>query len=261
MSGKVQKRERQKQLRRQRIEAEIRAYKARRRRSLGIRLGIVVGLLAAVAAVAYAQRSPKPVAADKPCSEARPARPVVPPITAAPPMTIDPAKTYTATLETSCGTLTIKLADETSPQTVNSFVFLARQKFFDGLTFHRITAFAVQGGDPKGDGTGGPGYQVVDTPPVEQKYEEGIIAMAKAGDEPAGTSGSQFFMVPDTENAASLNGLPQLPAQYAVLGQVATGLDTLSKLAAVDTFTPPNSNEKSTPRKPVYIIKVTIQES
>lgn len=262
MSGKVQKRERQKQLRRQRLEAEIRAYKARRRRSLAIRLGIVLGLVAAVAGVAFAQRTTRqPQAADKPCSDEKPERPEVAPITGPPPMAIDIAKTYTAKLETTCGALTITLADETSPQTVNSFVFLARQKFFDGLTFHRITPFAIQGGDPSGDGTGGPSYKVVDTPPVEQKYERGIVAMAKAGDEPAGTAGSQFFIVPDTGNAESLNGLPTLPAQYAVLGQVETGLDTLSKLAAVETFTPPDRNEKSTPRKPVYIVRITILES
>lgn len=262
MSGKVQKRERQKQLKRQRVEAEIRAYKARRRRSLLIRLGLVLGLIGAVAGVALAQRSGnQPTAEDKPCSEKKPERPEIAPVTGPPPMTIDPAKTYTATLETSCGTMTITLADETSPQTVNSFVFLARQQFFDGLTFHRITPFAIQGGDPQGDGTGGPGYKVVDTPPAEQKYEKGIVAMAKAGDEPAGTAGSQFFIVPDTENAATLNGLPSRPAQYGVLGRVATGLDTLAKLAAVETFTPQTSQEKSTPRKPVYIVKITIQES
>lgn len=262
MSGKVQKRERQKQLKRQRIEAEIRAYKARRRRSLAIRLGIVVGLMAAVAGVAFVQRSTKPPAAvDKPCSDDKPERPEVAPIAGPPPMAIDTAQTYTAKLETSCGTLTITLADETSPQTVNSFVFLARQKFFDGLTFHRIMSFAVQGGDPQGDGTGDPGYKVVDTPPIEQKYEKGIVAMAKGGAEPSGTAGSQFFIVPDTEEGSRLNGTPQMPAAYAVLGRVDTGLDTLAKLAAVDTFTPQTSNEKSTPRKPVYIVRVTIRES
>lgn len=182
-----------------------------------------------------------------------PARDDIPEQTEPPPMTIDAAKTYTATIETSCGDITVELAGDTSPQTVNSFVFLARQGFFDGLTFHRVVAgFAIQGGDPNGDGTGGPGYKVTEAPPADTTYLRGIVAMAKGAAEPAGTSGSQFFIVPG-EDAG-------LPPEYAVLGRVTEGLEVLERIEQVPTAEQ-SSGEKSLPLQTIYIVRITIVES
>jgi cyclophilin family peptidyl-prolyl cis-trans isomerase len=265
VSSRARKRQRHKQLRRQKIEAEVRAYKARRRRSLAIRLGIVLSVVGVVAALVLNARSPEePEAEAQTCSTRRPELAETERSFPQPPtLAIDQAKTYIAEMETSCGTMTITLADDTSPQTVNSFVFLTRQRFFDGLPFHRVTTYAVQSGDPKGDGSGGPGYQVAEPPPPEFTYVKGVVAMAKAENDPPGTSGSQFFIVPDAQEAqlAGLNGIPQKPALYAVLGTVTKGMDALDKLGAVETFTPPNKREKSTPRTPIYIVKVEITES
>ena len=109
---------------------------------------------------------------------------------------LDPSKTYRATVETSCGTFVIKLDAKQAPKTGGSFVTLARKGFYDGLGFHRIApGFVIQGGDPAGNGTGGPGYKIRERPPKDVVYSEGTVAMAKGGNEPAGTSGSQFFVV------------------------------------------------------------------
>lgn len=260
MSTKAQRRQRHKELKRKKIEAEIRAYRARRRLRLAIYLGILVAIIGATfIGVANSRSNKKPSAASKACSTKKPDRPNVPAFDAPPPMTIDKAKTYTVVMETSCGTVTMTLADDTSPQTVNSFVFLARQKFFDGLTFHRVTDFAVQGGDPKGSGSGDVGYKIVEPPAADFKYVKWTVAMAKSGNDPPGTSGSQFFIVPN-DKGAHLNGTPERPADYAVLGTVTKGFDAVEKLASVDTFTPQGSFEKSTPRTPIYIVKVTIRE-
>ena len=107
--------------------------------------------------------------------------------------TIDPEATYTATIETSCGTVVLELFADVAPQAVASFVFLAEEGFFDGLTFHRILpGFVIQGGDPLGDGTGGPGYQFVNETDRTHTFErEGLLAMANSGPD---TNGSQFFI-------------------------------------------------------------------
>jgi peptidyl-prolyl cis-trans isomerase B (cyclophilin B) len=130
---------------------------------------------------------------------------------------LDPSKTYTATVETNLGTFAFNLDVKDSPCTTASFAQLVRQHFYDGLIFHRIVpGFVIQGGDPNGNGTGGPGYTVVDTPPSDASYTRGVVAMAKTGTEPAGTSGSQFFVVTGADAG--------LPPQYALLGNVASGL-------------------------------------
>jgi cyclophilin family peptidyl-prolyl cis-trans isomerase len=268
MAG-ADKRQRQKDQKRAKIEQEIREYKARRRRRLAIN-GVV--LLVAVGAVALlvvksqksknanATASPTPSASPGgvACGGAKPPKGNTTPATSSPPMTVDKSKTYTATIETSCGKIVIALAAGSSPQTVNSFVSLARRGFYDGLTFHRIVpGFAIQGGDPKGDGSGGPGYSVTEAPPALTKYQNGTVAMAKAGAEPAGASGSQFFIVPG-DKAASLNGTAQSPAAYAVLGTVTSGSEVLTKIEAVPRST---SGEGSTPLQTIYIVKITITES
>ena len=167
----------------------------------------------------------------------------------APPMTIDPAKTYTATMTTTCGAITMVLDPKEAPKTVNSFVFLARHHFYDGLKFHRDVAdFVVQGGDPKGDGTGGPGYNLPTEPP-KNGYTAGSVAMANAG---AGTTGSQFFLTWTANGAKNLGGPPYL---YSILGQITKGLDVVKTMGSLA----PASD--GPPRHPLYIFKVSISES
>ena len=140
-----------------------------------------------------------------------------------PTTSLDPAKIYDVRFATNCGSFTIRLAVETSPRTTASFASLVRRGFFDRTVFHRIVpGFVVQGGDPTASGLGGPGYSVVDRPPASTRYTLGVAAMAKAGNEPAGTSGSQFFVV--TANDA------QLPPDYAVLGRVVAGLAVVRRI-------------------------------
>jgi peptidyl-prolyl cis-trans isomerase B (cyclophilin B) len=141
---------------------------------------------------------------------------------------LDPAKTYLATVSTNCGDFVITLDAKQAPKTGGSFKYLAEKSFYDGTTFHRIVAgFVIQGGDPKGDGTGGPGYSVVEAPPDNVVYSKGVVAMAKTGAEPAGTSGSQFFVV-TAEDA-------NLPPDYAVLGKVTSGQEVVDTIGVAQT--------------------------
>jgi cyclophilin family peptidyl-prolyl cis-trans isomerase len=187
------------------------------------------------------------------CVGTKPARGSTKTYTKAPPMTIDTAKTYTATMTTSCGTIKIALDASEAPITVNSFVFLAKQHFYDGLSFHRIVKdFVVQGGDPKGDGTGGPGYEMKTEPPKDG-YKAGSVAMANAG---AGTTGSQFFLTWSDTGAKTLGGPPYL---YSILGQVTSGLDVVKTLGS---YAPQNDPQGAgAPTRILYIDKVTISES
>jgi cyclophilin family peptidyl-prolyl cis-trans isomerase len=181
------------------------------------------------------------------CGAARPAAADVPKKTydKAPKMTIDPKKTYTAVMKTSCGTIKLELDAKGAPNTVNSMVFLAGEKFFDGLTFHRIVKdFVIQGGDPVGDGTGGPGYKTVDKPPKGVTYKEGDLAMAKAEAEAPGTSGSQFFIV--TGSPAALNAA----GTYALIGAVTEGLD-IAKL--IEQLPAVGGGQDGAPAETVYI--------
>jgi peptidyl-prolyl cis-trans isomerase B (cyclophilin B) len=156
---------------------------------------------------------------------------------------------YTAVVATSCGTLEIRLAADRSPDTVASFIGLVRQDFYDGLAFHRIVPdFVVQAGDPEGTGEGGPGYEVVEAPPEDLKYERGVVAMAKTELDDPGTSGSQFFVVVADDAG--------LPPDYALLGRVSKGDDVLRKLADV-----PADPADGRPAEPVLIEDITIRES
>jgi cyclophilin family peptidyl-prolyl cis-trans isomerase len=139
---------------------------------------------------------------------------------AAPPsMVIDPNKQYKATIKTSKGDITIDLFPKDAPQTVNSFVFLANNHFYDGLTFNRVVpGFVIQGGDPKGDGTGGPGYSLPDEI-NSHKNEAGAVAMANAG---PGTDGSQFYV--------DLSNQPNLDGRFTVFGQVTSGMDVVKAI-------------------------------
>ncbi len=166
-----------------------------------------------------------------------------------PPMCIDPSKTYTATMQTSeGGPITIALDAKQAPKTVNNFVVLARYHFYDGLTFHRIVPdFVIQGGDPQGNGSGGPGYKFADELPKAGQYKLGSLAMANSGPD---TNGSQFFIITGQQGV-------QLPPQYSLFGQVTGGMDTVNKIAALGQPNAPNGE----PSKKVTMTSVTIQES
>jgi cyclophilin family peptidyl-prolyl cis-trans isomerase len=185
-----------------------------------------------------------PTAQSTGCSTTPPNPPAAPKTYRAPPkMTISAAKTYTATMSTSCGTIVIRLEPKLAPVTVNSFVFLADQGFYNGLTFHRvIPGFVIQGGDPKGDGTGGPGYQFKDELPTTP-YTLGDLAMANAG---PNTNGSQFFIVEGAQGT-------QLPYQYSRFGHVTSGFPVVVKIANV-----PSSATTNKPNSPVWIYSVKI---
>lgn len=148
------------------------------------------------------------------------------------------------TMTTNCGRFTIRLDTKRQPKTAASFYSLARSKFYDGLTFHRLAdGFVIQGGDPLGSGSGGPGYSVEETPPADAAYTKGVVAMAKTGAEPAGTSGSQFFVVTGEDTG--------LPPDYAIVGEVTSGMDTVERIAAIGSSGPP----ADTPLQPVVIEK------
>jgi cyclophilin family peptidyl-prolyl cis-trans isomerase len=145
---------------------------------------------------------------------------------AAPEMGIDPAKRYTATMDTSLGEIVIALDPVKAPKTVNSFVFLALNHYYDGVVFHRIiNGFVCQGGDPTGTGRGGPGYQFADELPGSGQYQIGSVAMANAG---PNTNGSQFFLISGPDGA-------RLPPQYSLFGQIVKGLDVLDQMQRVKT--------------------------
>ena len=164
---------------------------------------------------------------------------------AAPPMIIDPAKTYTATMVTSQGTMELVLDPLAAPTTVNSFVFLARWHYYDGVIFHRIIpGFVLQGGDPTGTGTGGPGYKFADELPRPGRYELGSLAMANAG---PNTNGSQFFVISGPDGM-------RLPPAYSLFGKVVKGLDVV---AAINDL----GSGSGTPRERVVIESVTITEA
>ncbi len=137
-----------------------------------------------------------------------------------PEMVIDPTKRYSAELVTSLGTMVIALDPVAAPKTVNNFVFLAREGFYDGVVFHRvINGFMCQGGDPTGTGRGGPGYRFADELPAPGRYEVGSVAMANAG---PNTNGSQFFICLDDVG---------LPPAYSVFGEVTDGMEVVDAIA------------------------------
>jgi cyclophilin family peptidyl-prolyl cis-trans isomerase len=163
----------------------------------------------------------------------------------APEMKIDVNKTYTATITTSKGKIVIDLFPKEAPKTVNNFVFLAREKFYDGTIFHRvIPGFMIQGGDPTGTGRSGPGYQFEnENKDSQRKFEAGTVAMANAGPD---TNGSQFFI----DDAP--NGLD--PGKYTIFGQVKDGIDVVKAIANA----PRDENDR--PNEPVKMESVTIEE-
>jgi cyclophilin family peptidyl-prolyl cis-trans isomerase len=159
-----------------------------------------------------------------------------------PAMTIDPAKTYTATIDTTAGTMVADLFPAEAPETVNNFVFLAREGYYDNVIFHRVIKdFMIQGGDPTGTGTGGPGYRFKDEP-VKRKYLRGTLAMANAG---PNTNGSQFFI---------MHADYGLPPNYTIFGKLSLGEDVVDAIATAKT----GSSDR--PVEPVRISSVEITE-
>lgn len=166
----------------------------------------------------------------------------------APATILDATKTYRAVVATSCGSFTITLDPEASPRTVASFVALAEDGFYDRTVFHRIVPnFVIQGGDPTATGSGGPGYTTVDRPAAGTTYANGTVAMAKTAAEPAGTAGSQFFVVTAPDAG--------LPAEYAVLGKVTDGLEVVDRIGLLGDPT------TELPAQPVVIESISIETS
>ncbi len=161
---------------------------------------------------------------------------------APPPLTIDATKKYTAKISTTAGDMTAELFPGDAPRTVNNFVFLARDGFYEGVIFHRvISGFMIQGGDPTGTGTGGPGYRFEDEP-VSKRYSRGTLAMANAG---PNTNGSQFFV---------MHADYGLPPNYTIFGKLTSGEEVVDAIANA----PKGGNDR--PHDPVKINSVEITE-
>ena len=178
---------------------------------------------------------------------------------ARPEQVIKQGKTYTAEMQTSCGTITIELLADQAPQTVNSFVFLAEQGYFDGQRFHRLDTSidVIQGGDPTGTGSGGPGYSIPDELTGKESYGPGVLAMANAG---PNTGGSQFFIITG-DKGHNLDANPN----YTIFGQITDGLDvaqTIQQLPIQDPNAAASGDlSGQQPKQAVYIEKVTIHSS
>jgi cyclophilin family peptidyl-prolyl cis-trans isomerase len=172
---------------------------------------------------AAAAPAPAPAQAKGGCQDAQEPAPKADGGQKRPATKLDPKKTYKLRVDTNCGSFTIELDPKQSPNATASLVALAQARFFDGTKFHRIVpGFVIQGGDPTGRGTGGPGYTTVDKPPSDATYTRGVVAMAKAGNEPPGAAGSQFYVVTGAD--------AQLPPDYAVVGKVVAGDDVVQRI-------------------------------
>lgn len=164
---------------------------------------------------------------------------------------LDPARSYAVRLATNCGAIVIQLAVKEAPKTTASFVHLVQAGYYNGLTFHRVVpGFVIQGGDPKGDGTGGPSWEIVEPPPANLHYTKGVVAMAKGSSAPSGASSSQFFIVA----GASTN----LPPEYALVGHVISGERAVETISHVPTEAAPGGGEASKPRVPIVIEHATL---
>jgi cyclophilin family peptidyl-prolyl cis-trans isomerase len=167
----------------------------------------------------------------------------------APRSPLERGRRYEAVVRTSCGSFTIALDSRDSPRTAGAFAALAEEDFFDGTTFHRVVPeFVIQGGDPNGNGTGGPGFQVVEAPPEDVTYPRYSVAMAKTQTDPAGASGSQFYVVTSDQADAALEKI------YALLGRVTEGREVVDRIGAVAT-----DPASQAPLEPVVIEDVAVR--
>ena len=245
--SKQSKRERQRLNREARREAEVAATRRRKQ----MRTARTVGILAIPVIVVFVvwQLFSSGGASEPDRNFSKPGT-----------VTLKPDTLYSATMDTSEGEITIALDADSAPKSVQNFVFLARKHFYDGLPFHRVAKdFVIQGGDPQGNGRGGPGYQLtgadaVETPP--NGYRPGSVAWAKGEQDPPGTAGSQFFIV--TSTGQGLDTINTPPYQYGIIGNVADpgSLDVAKKIGAL---APANGDGK--PTKKVTINKVRILET
>jgi len=260
------KRQRKKENARIAREAREAAAKRRRRLKTARNVGIVVAIFAivvtllnvlggsskkATSTTSTTASTPTTVAAAYPagCTAKAPKKGTPQTYKSAPAMLIDTSKTYVAHVATNCGSFDMTLDTADAPKTVNSFVFLANNHFYDGLTWHRlVNDFVIQGGDPKGDGTGDPGYKLADEPP-KTGYKQWSVAMANSG---ANTTGSQFFVVVSDTGAKQLGGPPY---KYSALGTVTKGTDVVQKMMKLSPA------QDGPPLKPLYIDSITITQS
>jgi cyclophilin family peptidyl-prolyl cis-trans isomerase len=166
---------------------------------------------------------------------------------AKPRTTLDPSRRYVVTFATNCGKIAIELDVRRAPRTTSSFAYLVKRRFYDDLTFHRVAAgFVIQGGDPNGDGSGGPGYTVVERPPSNLRYTRGTVAMAKTETDPSGASGSQFFIVTARD--------APLPPQYALVGRVVGSFAAVKAIGRLSTDPP----QDGAPTIPVVISRARL---
>jgi cyclophilin family peptidyl-prolyl cis-trans isomerase len=268
----VSKKQHKKQLDRARAKRRASALERRQRRVRWIALGLAFALAVSVFAVALMERGGSPTVDDDAAADVDDAlaadgdaeacpppddapEPTVTEYPAEPEMEVDEDATYVATLDTTCGDIIIELDPAGAPRAVNSFVFLARDGYFAGAPFHRvIPGFVIQGGDPTGTGTGGPGYTFDDELDSAEElvaeeggYPRGKVVMANSGPD---TNGSQFFVTLDDLDGVS--GQP-LPADYTLFGEVIEGMETVDRIAAGPT-------EGDRAVDPVRIRTVTIDE-
>ncbi len=258
----------------QRRAAERRAVRRRRNSLLGVAGVVVAGILVVVGFNVLAgddtNRTPSPspsasagpapgtqtgtvppgtASAEVACGGLKPAAADEPkPQFTAPALTIDENVTYTATLQTSCGEVVIRLLPKRAPQTVNSFVFLARKGYFDGTFIHRLvdSIDVVQGGDPTGTGSGGPGYSIPDELQGAETYPGGTFAMANSG---PNTGGSQFFIITGPQGH-NLDGNPA----YTIFGEIVEGLDVARRINAL----PIEGEDDGPPTQAIYLERVTV---
>ena len=166
----------------------------------------------------------------------------------APTEALDEGTTYRLVVETNCGTFTIELDQKSAPKTSASMVALAGDGFYDDTVIHRVVpAFVIQGGDPTGTGSGGPGYQTIDRPPQDAQYTRGVVAMAKTATDPPGAAGSQFFVVTAADSG--------LPAEYAIVGEISDGLDTVEKIDHL------GNAQTEKPSQTVLITRIRVETS
>jgi len=164
----------------------------------------------------------------------------------APKQTVKPGEKLTAVVKTSCGSFEIVLNTREAPKTTNSFAYLAREGFYDGLSFNRVVSgFVIQGGDPLLNGEGGPGYTVTEEPPADTAYTKGVVAMARDLDAPSGQSGSQFFVVTSLDTG--------YPPEYGLLGRIGKGYEVVAR---IDELGAPDEK----PKVPVLIESVAIEK-
>jgi cyclophilin family peptidyl-prolyl cis-trans isomerase len=245
--GRAQKLKKQRKI--ERIENETKKRNRNRLIIKGLSLSVVIGLVGWISysgAILFKKKYFPPKAGQ----EAAKVENKENKYTKAPEMTIDVNKTYLAKFETNQGNFEISLNAKDAPKTVNNFVFLAKDKFYDGLTFHRIVKdFMIQGGDPKGDGTSGPGYKF-DDEEIKGDYAPGTVAMANSG---KNTNGSQFFIMTGDYSGG------KLPKEYVIFGKVTNGMEVVEKIAAVKTADN-GQGEQSKPDEKQTINKVTIEE-